>query len=596
MTYGISKLSGPIYRIEGGGNIGGKARGLVFASDICNRHIRQDPIFEGLTRGGMIRIRFPKCFVMTTGFFNEFVRKTGLERRALECKNDADVMRAFLERKGELDEAFVMALSDVSEFFARNGIPMSARSSGKEDLFDHSFSGVYKTVFVRNNGSKEQNLNDLKDAVLIVWASNFCMNARAYRSKAGIIDKEGMAVILTEAIGRDYGGLFYPFFSGVALSRNGYPEKGIPRENGRICRNDGVCRLAIGLGPGAVENESVFMFAPAKPKVSYHGEGWTESQKYFYAIDLLGRFPEFRDSETGLVRLPIQHFLDYETALERETGTMSKRLLHALTSAKWNQDTGQMEEMCGLPYQPVGYSMQYNFKSLLSTLDSAVPQLIHYLSGWLDRSFLCGSDTEFAGELNPDGNMDLVVLQTRPHSVSEARIVLPEVNAGNVLLEIREHDDELKIRGRSNVTKLTDVLFVKNSVGSDDFSASSSFIARAIGRFNEQFANSGRRYALVVPGRIGSKESSLGIPCELSDIGRSSVIIEIGGGEFSEGAHFATDLEQLGIVSALLGDAEAAKKLLDRGTIVDENKHFIHLRYDGVSYACNGKKLMVFDD
>src|SRR5690606_26721114 len=110
------------------------------------------------------------------------------------------------------------------------------------------FAGKYNSYFCPNQGTPEQNLNELLDAVRRVYASTLNPDAILYRQKHGLIDyDERMAILIQKAVGKPYGHYYFPTLAGVAFSQNPF------RWNSKIRREDGFLRLVWGFGTRAVE-------------------------------------------------------------------------------------------------------------------------------------------------------------------------------------------------------------------------------------------------------------------------------------------------------------------------------------------------------
>lgn len=71
---------------------------------------------------------------------------------------------------------------------------------------------------------KYEMLRMLACAIKAVYASVYYKDSKAYMTATqNVIDQEKMAVILQEVVGKRYGDLYYPNFSGVLRSLNYYP-------------------------------------------------------------------------------------------------------------------------------------------------------------------------------------------------------------------------------------------------------------------------------------------------------------------------------------------------------------------------------------
>jgi len=122
--------------------------------------------------------------------------------------------------------------------------PLIVRSSSLlEDNFGSSFAGKYDSYFCPNQGTLEENLAALVEAIKCVYASVHNPAALLYRRQKGFIDyDERMAVLIQKVEGRRFRDYYLPTIAGVAFSRNPF------RWNRKIRREDGLVRMVCGLG------------------------------------------------------------------------------------------------------------------------------------------------------------------------------------------------------------------------------------------------------------------------------------------------------------------------------------------------------------
>ena len=117
-------------------------------------------------------------------------------------------------------------------------------SSLLEDRCGTAFSGKYKSLFLANQGSKEERLDALMDADR--RGLRLDLRPRPDRvpraSAACSTFHEEMGILIQEVVGTRVGRYFLPAFAGVAFSNNEF------RWSPRIQREDGLVRLVPGAG------------------------------------------------------------------------------------------------------------------------------------------------------------------------------------------------------------------------------------------------------------------------------------------------------------------------------------------------------------
>ena len=112
-----------------------------------------------------------------------------------------------------------------------------------------------------------------------------------------------MAIILQEICGAEDDGYFFPTLSGVARSVNYYPI-------GYEKAEEGIAKVAFGLGKAVVDGEQVLRFSPAYPnhvlQTSTPKLALSETQQAMYALDLQPeKFKTSVDDAVNLERIPI---------------------------------------------------------------------------------------------------------------------------------------------------------------------------------------------------------------------------------------------------------------------------------------------------
>ena len=230
----------------GDGSLGGKARGLAFLNQMLQRYDLYDK-WEG------VRVLVPRTLVITTDFFDRFILENGLQYVINADLSDEEILSEFVASTLPHD------LTDALRIFIRHvRKPLAIRSSSKlEDSYYQPFAGVYSTCMVPATENEDQQLRLISKAIKSVYASVYYASARSYILATGnMISEEKMAIVLQEVCGSEDHGLWFPTLSGVARSLNFYPV-------GHEKPEEGIVRLAFGLGKAVVDGEQTLRFSPA---------------------------------------------------------------------------------------------------------------------------------------------------------------------------------------------------------------------------------------------------------------------------------------------------------------------------------------------
>ncbi len=494
----------------GNGSLGGKGRGLAFMGTLVAGHPRLDD--------DRICVNIPRTVVICTDIFDEFMERNGLYPIALSDSSDAEILAAF--ERGVLPEAL---LDDLLALFDVVAHPIAVRSSGVlEDAHYQPFAGVYATYMVPRVSDKQAMLAMLRSAIKAVYASVFFKDSKAYMTATqNLIDQEKMAIVLQEVVGSEHGQYFYPTLSGVARSINFYPV-------GEEKPEDGVAKVALGLGAYIVDGGKSLRFCPAYPhnilQLSELRTVLREGQKEFFALDLsmLGQAPE-TDTEYNIRHLPVAAADDPET-LRYAFSTLSL------------EDQRITPGGTGAGRRVVTFSNILEYDAF--PLARVISDLLRIGSRGMGRPV----ELEYAMDIR-EGKAYFYLLQIRPIvDVSEETELTPDDLSRPALIS------STSVLGNGMVEDVHYILYVR----SDRFDAlRSRDIAAEIGNINEQLAARGESYVLVGPGRWGSSDSALGIPVKWSHISGAKAVVECGLEDFrvdaSEGTHFFQNLTSFGV-------------------------------------------------
>ena len=225
--------------------IGGKAHGLF---SIRNAVDRLEENFPG------IHLDIPSLTVLGTSVFDAFMERNGLAEIAASNLPDDRIALAFQNA----DMPFEV-LGELRKLITEVTAPLAVRSSGLlEDTTRRPFAGVYATKMIPNNQPDlDVRFRKLLEAIKYVWASTYFKVAKDYFLATCLeCNREKMAVVLQEVVGKHHGQRFYPELAGVARSFNYYPIKPAKPQ-------DGVVDLALGLGKTIVDGGKTWTYSPA---------------------------------------------------------------------------------------------------------------------------------------------------------------------------------------------------------------------------------------------------------------------------------------------------------------------------------------------
>ena len=504
------EFQGTITRL-GGGSLGGKGRGIAFLSTLLHQS-KLDTLVKECS------IKVPDTLIMGTDIFTRFMEKNSLDEMVMEGLTDDEIKDLFLE--ASLDDE---TLDSLKTYLNHVREPIAVRSSSLlEDSQNQPFAGIYATYILPNNcGDEDQRLEELAQAIKLVYSSTFLKDARAYiQSTVHVQEEEKMAVVIQKLVGTKHGDRFYPVFSGVAQSFNFYPVEPLKR-------HDGIASVALGLGRIVVEGERVMSFSPEYPKVipgfSSVDDILSNSQSYFYALDMSDACFDLRmGEESTLVKLDISEaekdgVLDYIASTYDANDNMIR-------------DGTRRSGPRVITFSGI---LKYN----MIPLDKILKAILQIGRRGMGRPV----EIEFAGILNDKGDPEFYILQIRPLVTQKER----------AQVEISENDEERAIirsdnaMGNSMIDDIHDIILVPP----ESFNNSKTVdIASEIGRINKDLE--GKPYILIGPGRWGTRDRFLGIPVKWNNISHAKVIVELQLKDFrvdpSHGTHFFHNLTSMG--------------------------------------------------
>ena len=505
-------------RKVGYGKIGGKAAGMMLAYRI-------------LTEAAQPEVRqaicIPVSYFLASDLFYTFMENNGLvhwsdQKYKPEAQMRSDyprIVRDFVNGKFPAD--ILERLHGILVEADRR--PLIVRSSSLlEDNFGTSFAGKYDSYFCPNQGTPDENLAALIEAIARVYASCLNPNALLYRHQKGLVDyDERIAILIQFVQGERFERYFLPHAAGVAFSRNLY------RWSPQIQAEAGFLRLVWGLGTRAVDavaNEQPRLVALSHPLLQPDDAAEAiriHSQHFVDVIDL---------EANALTTLPVQAVLGPRYPVLRYVAQVDEDgFLSSLRSNMVDVDRLVVTFDDLLRRTPFARRMS----SLLAVLEK------HYHSP-VDVEFtaeILGADT-----LQPDVVISL--LQCRPQSrpEEEDEVSLPPVlEPKDVVFSTR------RMVPRGAVPDIGWVLYVPpKGYFRLESEAMRHRLERAIGRLNALLKD--ETFICVGPGRWGTSTPDLGVGVAYADFYHTRALVELTGKgvgpdlEPSFGTHFFQDL------------------------------------------------------
>lgn len=509
----MERIVGPGH---GSGKLGGKAAGIYLAEKILQQEIGKDPELKAIS--------FARSWYLSSDTMWEIIHYNALDD-VLHLKYlDPEQIRQeqpFLEQvfknavfPAEVVDGLRRVLRDMKDR------PIIVRSSSLlEDSYGAAFSGKYKSLFLANQGSEEERLKALVDAISEVYASTFGPDPIEYRRERGLLDYiEEMGILIQEVVGTRIGPYYCPAYAGVAFSNNEF------RWSPRITRGDGVIRLVAGLGTRAVDRVSddyPILVSPYRPEIRVNmliDETIQYSQRYMDVVNL----------ETGIMEtIPVSKMLGEHA--EQLPGLSQIVSIHR---------EGHLMVPSGIILDPSKEDLVVTFGGLIEKTKfiNQIRKVLMILKEQLGSPV----DVEFAS----DGKR-LFILQCRPQSQG---LMSQKVSVPEDIPNDRKVFSASKYVTTGLLCGLEYIVYVDpeayDGLGSREAMIS---VAHAVGSLNLKLPR--RKFILMGPGRWGSRgDIKLGVPVQYRDINNTSLLIEIAkkkGGylpELSFGTHFFQDL------------------------------------------------------
>ena len=504
-------------RMIGTGLIGGKSVGMLLARAIVEKI---EPRFKQLFEP------HDSFFIGCDVFYTYLVKNKiwWLRQKQRTSSNFLDGAAEGRQRilQGEFPEYIVKQFVDILDYFGQS--PIIVRSSSLlEDNFGNAFAGKYESFFCTNQGTRQQRLIELLDAIRMIYASSMSEDALSYRHKWGLLEKdEPMGLLIQRVSGAPLGRYFFPQAAGVAFSFNPYVW------NEDIDPKAGMLRLVFGLGTKAVDKNDedyariVALNVPAKRPETNIDQARKYTQQKVDAIDL-----EAREFAT-------KPFAD---VISNQPG--GKFLLEMFASRD-----REMEQRAARLGQKEIFSWAITFEKLLTKTDFAenMKEMLRIIQD------VYGSpvDVEFTVNFLNETEYKINLLQCRPLELRGGDSIINPTTA--LKPENLVMDASGPVIGQSRLLSIDSVIYVVPDEYLKLKISDRYELARLIGRLSHLESEKDKTIMLLGPGRWGTSTPSLGVPVSYPEINTISVLVEIAllnkemSADVSLGTHFFSDL------------------------------------------------------
>ena len=496
----------------GDGAMGGKGRGLAF----LNHMLQKNDLYD---RWPDLRVFVPRTMVITTDYFDRFIQENGLQYVINADLSDEEILSEFVAAALPLD------LRDALRHFIRvTRKPLAIRSSSKlEDSYYQPFAGVYSTYMIPHTENEDQQLRLLSKAVKSVYASVYFAASRGYITSTGnVLSEEKMAIVLQEICGEQEGNYYFPVISGVARSINFYPV-------GKERPEDGIVKVAYGLGKVVVDGEQVLRFSPKYPKhvlqTSTVDLAMRETQQSMLALSLSPeKFKTSIDDAVNLERFPIHECERFESL--------------KMIASTYDRENMRIVDSC-YPDGPriVTFAPQLKFNTF------PLAEVVRTLLEVAQQEMKCPVEIEFAVNLEREPQI-FHVLQIRPISSDSlsAKVEWEKIDETGAFLRSGN------ALGVGKIDDVQDIIYLRREA----FDVlKTREMAATIREWNNRLRQEGRNYLLIGYGRWGSQIASLGVPVQWSDISEAKAIAECSLEHFriepSQGSHFFQNLTSFNV-------------------------------------------------
>ena len=533
------------------GALGGKGRGLAFVNTLIYN-------FKFKELLPLINVRTPKTSLIGTEEFDIFIESNHLGEKIHDIADYEELRKIFIE--GELSYSLKKKIKVFLKLITK---PIAVRSSSLfEDSITQPFSGIFETYLLPNNHHDfDERMNQLMNAIKLVYASIYSKNARNYFKAIGYkVEEEKMAVVLQEVVGNTFDKYYYPHISGTAQSHNFYPVA-------HMKPDEGFAVSALGLGQYVVEGEKAFRFSPSYPNLEIIStkDLYKGSQVHFYAVNLAKENINLLDGEdAGLIKLDIDE--------SEKHGTL-KHL-----ASVYDPENDRVSP--GLDsYGP----RIINFANILKYDYIPLAKTINIILDVVKEALGSPVEIEYAVDLTKDKNglASFYLLQIKPLVCNEDdyKVDVEKIDKDHLVLYSE------RTMGNGKLNNIRDVIFIMP----DKFNNTQTIEMKdEIDALNQEMQGAGKQYVLIGPGRWGTKDRFIGVPVAWPQISNAKIIVEMSLDDFaldaSLGSHFFHNVTSMNVGYFSVNHKSIKDRIswdiINKQKVINETKHFKHVEFE----------------
>jgi hypothetical protein len=552
LNLSLADVVGVWKRMVGTGHIGGKSVGMLLANAILSRaggHWKDvleehDSFFVG------------SDVYYTYLVINDCWWDRQRQKDPDHALGDNDGVRRRM-RSGRFPAYILDRFSDMLDYFGTS--PIIVRSSSLlEDAFGNAFAGKYESVFCTMQGSPEERLAEFLEAVRVIYASTISDEALAYRKKRGILDQDEQMALLVQRVSGDRhrsgsgaigGRWFFPHLGGVAFSYNPWAW------HRSIDPRAGLARVVFGLGTRAVDRADddytrvVALNAPERRPDASPSDVRRHSQRRIDLLDL--------DEE----RLRSVYFVD----LLKEGIPLPLSLL-----AERDRELAARHDVDSRLAWTLTFDRLLSRTAFVPDLREMLNRLREVYGSEIDIEFTVNI-TEIHEDEPADPGKDrpyrINVVQCRPLQVygdESDTVVLPDASPEETVLTCGT------VIGHSRRLAVARVILVRPAAFAALSEQERYGLAAAIRAITTSGIGSSSRgeTVLIGPGRWGTSTPALGVPVQVADIGRASVLVELDRihdsliTDLSLGTHFFNEMVEEDLLYLACREGQSADRFV----------------------------------